>query len=249
MPGSTFANLEITGENKVEINRDSELFNSFVKNYWNYYRELEKEFISTRKYVECSPDNWNTYSLEYLKLFQTICSEIDVVGKAMAGVCNSLFNPGDKHNNILKWWYEIQDTYMLTDGPFTYMNSSANAARFTLTEYKCCINEHIVLHPWKDFVVQKDKTSKGKPFWWDDYNSVKHGRVLPLNNEEESFNYTRANLGNVCNAIGALYILEKAFMDSVGTYDDLSSFIDCSEIFTRRRRYTFAEMDQIYGNH
>ena len=237
----------------MEINRDSRAFNSFVKNYWNYYRELEKEFINTRKYVEFSPENWNTYSLEYLKLFQTICSEIDVVGKAMAGACNSLFNPEDKHNTIYKWWYEIQDAYLLTDGPFTYMNNSPNPERFTMAEYKCCINELIELQPWKNFIIikkgkqsydLKDETSV--PQWWTDYTSVKHGRVLHMRNEDNSSNYARANLGNVCDALSALYILEKAYMDSVGTYDDLSSHIDFSEIFVRRRRYTFEEMNQIY---
>ena len=242
----------------MEINRDSRAFNSFVKNYWNYYRELEKEFINTRKYVEFSTENWNTYSLEYLKLFQTICSEIDVVGKAMAGACNSLFNPEDKHNTIYKWWYEIQDAYLLTDGPFTYMNNSPNPERFTMAEYKCCINEQIELQPWKDFSVQvcssnkhgnKFKDDANVPEWWNDYNSVKHSRVIAMNHGDRLSNYARANLGNVCNALAALYILEKAFMDSIGTYDDLSSFMDLSEIFVRRRRYTFEEMDKIYGNH
>lgn len=237
------------------INRDSKAYNSFVKNYWNYYRELEKEFISTRKYVEFSSENWNTYSLEYLKLFQTICSEIDVVGKAMAGACNSLFNPEDKHNTIYKWWYEIQDAYLLTDAPFSYMNNSPSPMRFTMAEYKCCINEVIELHPWKNFIILKEgkqsyslKNESSVPHWWTDYTSVKHGRVLHLSNEDNSSNYSRANLGNVCDALSALYILEKAYMDSVGTYDDLSSHLDFSEIFSRRRRYTFEEMDQIYGN-
>ena len=34
------------------INRDTVLFDSFVDNYWGYFRELEKEFMETQKYVE-----------------------------------------------------------------------------------------------------------------------------------------------------------------------------------------------------
>ena len=53
--------------------------NIFVKSYWNYYLELEEQFISTKKFVEFDVSNSTTYSVEYLKLFQAVCSEIDVV--------------------------------------------------------------------------------------------------------------------------------------------------------------------------
>lgn len=175
---------------------------------------------------------------------------------------HTCFHVGDHlrfYNNIFKWWYEIQDFYQLTDGPFTDMNKSAIPARFGLTDYRCRVNEQIELQPWKDFSVQVCSSSNkhgnifkddaNVPEWWNDYNSVKHSRVLAMNHGDGLSNYARANLGNVSNELAALYILEKAFMDSIGTYDDLSSFMDLSEIFVRRRRYTFEEMDKIYGNH
>ena len=37
---------------RISINRDTVLFDSFVDNYWGYFRELEKEFMETQKYVE-----------------------------------------------------------------------------------------------------------------------------------------------------------------------------------------------------
>jgi hypothetical protein len=49
----------------------------------------------------------------------------------------------------------------------------------------------------------------------------------------------------VSNAFAALYILEKLFMDMFGTYDDLSCFMDFSNLFVRRKRYTYAQMDEL----
>lgn len=46
-------------ENKVNI---------FIKSYWNYYLELEDQFIATKKFVEFDASNSATYSVEYLKL-------------------------------------------------------------------------------------------------------------------------------------------------------------------------------------
>lgn len=60
-----------------------------------------------------------------------------------------------------------------------------------------------------------------------------------------STNYPKVNFGNVSNAFAALYILEKLFMDMFGTYDDLSCFMDFSNLFVRRKRYTYAQMDEL----
>ncbi len=56
----------------------------FIKNYWNFYLRLEDDFFATLKYVEFDKKNYNTFSLEYLKLYLSVCSEIDVVGKVFA---------------------------------------------------------------------------------------------------------------------------------------------------------------------
>lgn len=39
------------------MERDSKKFRDFIKNYWRYYRELEDEFISIRRYVDFQKDN------------------------------------------------------------------------------------------------------------------------------------------------------------------------------------------------
>lgn len=239
----------------MAINRDSELFNKVVKNYWEYYRELEDEFLMTRRYVDFEEKNFTTYSVEYLKLYQAVCSEIDVVGKAMAQIADPKFKAEDKQNNIYKWWFVVQDEYFVTDGPFTPMNPTSNAVRIGLRDYECALLGSHEFQPWDSFVVEKKRDARNAerfknaqgsdtPKWWKDYNAVKHHRIS-INNTMT--NYAKANLGNVSCALAALYILERAFMDTIGSENDLQTFMDFSKLFIKRRRYTSKEMDQVFG--
>lgn len=84
--------------------------NVFVKSYWNYYLELEDQFIATKKFVEFDVSNFTTYSVEYLKLFQAVCSEIDVVAKILAEEYDAAFKKLE-NKNIQKWGYNLQLAY------------------------------------------------------------------------------------------------------------------------------------------
>ena len=64
----------------------------FKKNYINHYLLLEKDFQLTTEYVTLSEDNYNTYSVSYLKLLLTIGSEIDVMLEFLA----KLYEPATK---------------------------------------------------------------------------------------------------------------------------------------------------------
>ena len=80
------------------MNRDE-----FCKYHWEYYLVLEKDFLETERYISFDlGDNYlyddrettnignsMTFSNEYIKQYQTICSEIDVV---MKSICNELGN-------------------------------------------------------------------------------------------------------------------------------------------------------------
>ena len=232
----------------TELKRSSEKFNYFIQHYWEYFLELESEFISTKKYVDFNPDNYSTYSVEYLKLFQAVCSEIDVVGKMMASYCNPSFKATDKNNTLFKWWYEIQNNYHLVESHFTPINPNPKPSIFSMQEYKCIILGKMWFAPWDAFFVVKngkyklDNESKDLQ-WWKDYNSVKHQRELL---DVRDSNYKLANLKNVMFAFSALYVLEKAFMDSVGDVDDLQAFTDFSKLFVKRRAYTYREMDILF---
>lgn len=182
-------------------------FYELADNYWEYYLSLEKQFIETKRYVEIDLSvNGETYSLEYLKLFQAVCSEIDVVGKALA----SLSDPSFVNNRkvpINKWWYSVSKKY-------------PNLKEMVYTEKR----KGDRVAPWENYSVEKKKTKKrfnfvlsGKaktPSWWSAYNSVKHHRI---DERRGISNYEKANLKNLFNALTALYSLEVCLLES--TFD------------------------------
>lgn len=175
-------------------------FEENVIQYWKYYLALEKNFIETERYVEFDyVNNGKTYSMEFMKLYQAVCSEIDVIGKALAQKCDSTFIP-TKETGINEWWFFI---------------SSHNTG---IQDEICDFRGTNQLTPWRKFYVTEnqgtgkkyilnDATSpKGKtPQWWNEYNNVKHNRSGKTG---KTSNYMKANFRNVLNSFAALYILE-----------------------------------------
>lgn len=225
------------------MRRDSNKYKEYIRNYWRYYKELENELLSVRKYIEFHEDNFNTFSIELLKLYQAICSEIDVIGNAIAHEIDDSFKPEDKKNNIYKWWYIVQNE------PYLNRDKAINDVEVTLID-------EINIKPWEDFIIEKYNDKKGNtrykaigkkstPVWWAAYNSVKHSRTFTAENGDGKINYSKANLGNVCNALAALYILEKLYMNAIGTEDDLEAFADYSVLFDKIENITSKDIDAI----
>ena len=239
------------------MHRNSDTFVSFLKNYWRYYRELEDEFLSISRYVEFTEDNFSTYSVEFLKLYQAVCSEIDVVGKMMAAQINPAFNPEDKQNNIYKWWYEIQDTFTYTEEYYDAIKIDRSIERKKMQEVECCFIDTYKISPWENFRIESytanDNSHRYRllefcaiPFWWSDYNKVKHNRTSVINGDVMRINYSKANLKNVSYAFAALYVLEVSYMEAVGTQNDLEAFADYSKLFVKETGMTTEEIDRIF---
>lgn len=53
----------------------------FLSRYWNYYLNIEQSVIDLENYITFDERNFNCFSVEFIKMFQMICSEIDVVLK------------------------------------------------------------------------------------------------------------------------------------------------------------------------
>lgn len=188
------------------IKKEIEQFTQFEKKYWLYFLELEEQFLTTKRYVSFDKANFKTFSVEYLKLFEAVCSEIDVVGRVIAHKIDSNFNI--QNANIQKWWFTIQDWYH----------------EDKLEPIK--IQEELQFSPWSGFNTEQfinkqgsicyRLTNKAKmPYWWISYNKVKHNRTLDDPKTQEQF-FHRANLENVCYAFSGLYLLEKRYLMSVG---------------------------------
>lgn len=222
------------------ITRDTEKFNKFIETYWRYYLQLEEEFFSVRKYIEFNTGNNAAYSIEFLKLQQAVCSEIDVVGKALA----RLVNPGFqyKDSNITKWWHEIQDVYYLTDSYSDIVATNNPKSHKSIKYYNVLFCKIISVTPWEGFEVERyqDKKSRTRyrlkrgmqtPKWWTSYNKVKHLRTEPIDGKTTESNYTLANFKNVYCAFAALYVLEKAYIEAIGTLEDLEKLTEISLLF------------------
>lgn len=228
-------------------------FNHFIRNYWQYYRELEDELLATRKCVDFYKENYKTFSVEYLKLFQAVCGEIDVLGKSMAAELNPTFKSKETKNNILKWWYVLRNNY------FFYKDISKKDRPEDLVDVEVTFVNDEEIKPWSDFEVEPFIDKKGAsrirhkdggktPLWWKDYTDVKHSRTLPIENNPRETNYYKANLGNTISAFAVLYVLEKTYMAHIGTRNEREGFADRSLLFERVLLATTDEINETIAN-
>lgn len=51
----------------------------FLSKYWRYYLNIENDVINLEKYITFDKRNYRCFSVEFIKIIQVICSEIDVV--------------------------------------------------------------------------------------------------------------------------------------------------------------------------
>lgn len=218
----------------MSLSKDSKRFHMFERSYWQYYLELEEQLMRTRRYIAFDEVNFNTYSIEYLKLYQAVCSEIDVVGKEIAfQIDNSLCQ---QRNIVLnRWWYvvlpEFGDT--LRNGEVTFYRTYP-------------------LSPWKNFETVKSINKKQSvcyvlansaktPTWWTAYNKVKHQRTS-VDKQTNRINFTKANLRNVSSAYAALYLLEKSYLSAIAGKGDLET-MKASMLFETKPQYFLEDAD------
>ena len=191
----------------------------FIKSYWNYFLELEEQFLETRRYVDFDVANEKTYSVEYLKLYQAVCSEIDVVAKEIASVMNPNFKI-DNSTNITKWGYEIQQQFPNIKLEKVIFNSSTKIIPFDNWEYEWTITKA---------GKKRLKLSEGckTPIWWKNYNEVKHQRIGLVTGTK---NFQLANQRNLVSAFSALFLLEDLFINN---NSKTTTLISRSQLFER----------------
>ena len=167
--------------------------NEFLQRYWKYYFMLEKDFLGTEQYLAIDELNFRAYSNEYIKQYQAICSEIDVVAKPYCKELNSNF----KGNKIYAYCKCITDIYL------DFANRRVNLQE-----------REISIFPWKNWSYTTELQSNGKekvisnnPDWWQTYNKIKHNRTT-VSNEMQLPYYKLANQKNVLHSLAALFQLE-----------------------------------------
>lgn len=177
-------------------------FEIFVKSYWNYYLELEEQLSSTKRFVDFDKSNSKTFSIEYLKLLQATCSEIDVVAKIIAEYVDPHFK-GLDNKNIQKWGFVIQNTFPRIEQLTAHFNNDYSLVPWRNWKYERYRDE-------KNHIRYRLVSGHETPYWWTAYNKVKHERTSYYNQRQT--NYMRANLENLISAMAALFILEKLFL-------------------------------------
>lgn len=155
------------GIQKIILFEEEKIVNreEFCKYHWEYYLVLEKDFLETERYVsfelgdnylysQISSTNLGnslTFSNEYIKQYQTICSEVDVI---MKSICREL---GDTSADDMKNGYT----------PTILQNWS------NIKSQKVKMGE-IELQP---FLNWEQSPNYKSPDWWTPYNKVKHERI------------------------------------------------------------------------
>ena len=194
----------------------------FKKSFWSYYLELERQFIETKRYVEFSSDNDKAYSVEYLKLYQAICSEIDVVGKEIASDVVPGFK-ADSNTNIKKWGFNFQKVFGAIKDSEVEFDELYVVKPFENCEY----DEYDKRLPngkmGKDLRIVGQKTTI---VWWRNYNDVKHQRIGLVSGKK---NFQLANQKNVVLSLAAVFLLEWTYMNHINTSGD---DIESSQLFS-----------------
>lgn len=180
--------------------------NEFISQYWRYYMDIENQTVSIRRYISFSQKNMKSFSIEMLKILQITCSEVDVFAKQIA-IENSPENAIEERATISTWGPAVYSAFPSVD-----------------TVQIKVLNSNINLQPWKNWRYKFKEDNKaiyqekcGSPKWWNAYNEVKHRRAF----EDECgiFNYEKANLGNLLNSLGALYIIESLYLKKFDNQD------------------------------
>ena len=137
----------------------------FCDIHWDYYLVLEKDFLEVERYVAFalgdnylydghapfSPENSECFSNEFVKQYQAICSEVDVILKS---ICTEISNQSSA--DTMKAYSEE----VLAKWP----DLATRKVKF----------KRIELQP---FMNWKKEPNYHAPDWWPLYNDVKHKRL------------------------------------------------------------------------
>ncbi len=173
----------------------------YERTYWKYYLNLENDFLNTEKYVAIDNDNKNTFSIEYMKILQMVCAEVEVVAKML---CEDL-SGNTNCKNIIDYCEIISDKLL---------DFSENDVFFVLN--------NINIKPWSGWqyanYVDEKKKNIASPSWWKDYNGVKHNRIGMV---DGMYYYKKANQNNVIYALAALFQVEMYFYNLLADNENL----------------------------
>ena len=122
--------------------------------HWQYFLVLDRDIETVSRYVEISQDNYDTYSIQFVRLLLSACSEIDVVAKILSKQVDTHFKPSGNFPGI----FDYQRTITKRFPKFHTTNILIPKYGITLTPW----------HKWS--------LANTPPIWWSCHNKVKHQR-------------------------------------------------------------------------
>lgn len=159
----------------------------FEKTFWNYYLELELEYLEIEHLIPFDETNYNTFSYKYLDLLWAICSEIDVLFKEYIKMMRYTTDPDDNGNPL----YNIIQYEKFVD---------AKVPTFKTQEITCYNPKFYKkkIYPYSTW------TNGESPKWWRVNNKIKRDKEQDFEGKKA---YKSANQINVLNALGGLFQL------------------------------------------
>ncbi len=149
--------------------------------FWEYYRDLERQFENYLEYVPYVEGNEKTYSFKLLNIFLSIGGHIDSALKELARYqrfseiesCKEILDRAERKEGILVSGIRAFDEiYAINSMTVTFK----------------CIPKRIPITPF----------NCEKPEWWTFYNDLKH---------DISSNIKKANLETVRDALAGAFLL------------------------------------------
>src|SRR5690554_264967 len=177
--------------------------------HWNYLISIEQDIIRLSNFIEFTEKNFETYSLELLKLNLSIGSEIDVVMKLL---CKS-YLPNKDFKTIKDYKIFINENLP------NIISESITMPRYELR-----------FKPLEEIGFFEE----GKyctPFWWNYYNDIKHRRDL----EYEKANLK--NLIFSFGALILINIYRVLKIKKIENYRDLYNYVDNLSLFDLGDKY------------
>ncbi len=161
--------------------------------FWEYYRDLERQFEDFLEYVPYFAGNKGTYSFRLANLMLNIGAHIDSAFKEVAKYPLLAEKYPDVLRKVTKGEANIVDYFFL-----------ANEYSFSEREiiFKC-LPARVILVPYKDYVRKGGRLST--PNWWRVYNKVKH---------EFSDNFQKATLRTTRDALAGAFLINACHIPS-----------------------------------
>lgn len=164
--------------------------------YWPIYKRLEEEVVKLAFSIHFNDDQIDVYSTHIADLIVRCVVEIEALSKTLYEQLGGVMNPVDKDGNSRSLYFDTDCMALLNQKwRLDKKRITIFASNFYFEDDK---NKHLFpLHK-----SGKRGTSGSK--WKQAYQDLKHDRYK---------NLKKATVGNLINALGALYILNLYYKD------------------------------------